>query len=59
MSMNISELRVKKPLELVEIAQSIGLENIDNMRKQDLTFNILKAHAKKGEAIVGYSDHKL
>ena len=53
MSMNISELRVKKPLELVEIAQSIGLENIDNMRKQDLTFNILKAHAKKGESIVG------
>jgi transcription termination factor Rho len=52
-SMNLSELRLKKPAELVEIAKSIGLENTDNMRKQDLIFSILKAHAKRGDIIVG------
>jgi transcription termination factor Rho len=51
--MNISELRVKKPSELVVIAKSLGLENAEGLRKQDLTFSILKAHAKKGDPIVG------
>jgi transcription termination factor Rho len=53
MSMNLSELRVKTPSDLASIAKEIGLENAENMQKQDLTFSILKAHAKKGDQIVG------
>ncbi|MCH9769992.1 MAG: transcription termination factor Rho, partial [Gammaproteobacteria bacterium] len=36
-----------------KIAQVIGVEGIGNMRKQDMTFSILKSHAKKGEDIYG------
>jgi|TARA_B110000977_G_scaffold167742_1_gene216522 transcription termination factor Rho len=39
--------------ELVEIAQSMGLDNIARSRKQDCIFSILKRHAKSGEDIFG------
>lgn len=51
--MNLTELKKTPPAELIEIAQEIGLENINRSRKQDLVFSILKAHAKKGEDISG------
>lgn len=51
--MNLSELKEKVPADLSKIAQGMGIENIANMRKQDMTFAILKAHAKKGEDIYG------
>ncbi len=51
--MNLIHLKDKTPTELVDIAEKIGLSNIENMRKQDITFAILKAHAKKGEEIFG------
>jgi len=38
---------------LVEIAQSMGLDNIARSRKQDCIFSILKRHAKSGEDIFG------
>ena len=53
MSMNLIHLKDKTPTELVDIAEKVGLQNIENMRKQDMTFAILKAHAKKGEEILG------
>ncbi|MCB1826861.1 MAG: transcription termination factor Rho [Coxiellaceae bacterium] len=51
--MNLTDLKKKSPSELAQIAQDMGIENVGNMRKQDITFSILKAHAKKGEDIFG------
>lgn len=51
--MNLTELKKKPATELMEVAQSIGLENVARNRKQDIIFSILKAHAKRGEDISG------
>ena len=39
--------------QLLEIAESMNLENLARSRKQDVIFSILKAHAKSGEDIYG------
>jgi len=49
---HLQELKRKPPAELTAMANKIGLENT-RLRKQDLIFSILKAHAMKGEAIYG------
>lgn len=51
--MNFSELKQLSPVEIVNIAQEMGVENTARMRKQDIIFSILKAHAQKGEDIHG------
>ncbi len=51
--MNLSELRIKSAAELAAIAQSLEIENTVRLRKQDLIFSILKAHANSGEDIYG------
>ena len=51
--MNLTELKVKSAAELVELAGSMGIDNMARMRKQDIIFTILKAHAKSGEDIFG------
>ena len=51
--MNLTDLKVKPPSELVELGESMGLENLARSRKQDVIFSILKAHAKNGEGIYG------
>ncbi len=51
--MNLSELKKKPSAELVEIAQSMKLENLARAKKQDIIFAILKSHAKSGEDIFG------
>ncbi|WP_297528084.1 transcription termination factor Rho [Thiohalobacter sp.] len=51
--MNLTELKKKPASEIVELAQSMGIDNIARARKQDIIFAILKAHAKNGEAIFG------
>jgi len=51
--MNLTELKRKPMPELVEIAQSMNIQETGRERKQDLVFSILKAHAKKGEDIHG------
>lgn len=51
--MNLTELKKKTPSELSQIAQELGIEGVGNMRKQDMTFAILKAQARKGEDIYG------
>ncbi len=51
--MNLSELRKESVQALSQVAQDMGVENVASMRKQDMTFAILKAHAKKGEDIFG------
>jgi transcription termination factor Rho len=52
-AMNLTELKTRPPAELVELAESMGLENLARSRKQDIIFSILKAHAKNGENIFG------
>nr|MBO2515034.1 transcription termination factor Rho [Gammaproteobacteria bacterium] len=51
--MNLSELKTRNVAELVELGESMGLENLARSRKQDIIFSILKAHAKNGEDIFG------
>ena len=51
--MNLTELKQQSAAELIEIAQSIGIDGMARSRKQDVIFSILKAHAKKGESIYG------
>ncbi len=51
--MNLSELKNKPAAELSEKAVELGVQNIPSLRKQDLIFNILKAHSKSGEDIYG------
>ena len=46
--MNLTELKKKPVPELVQLAQSMNIEDMARSRKQDLIFAILKAHAKKG-----------
>lgn len=48
---NLNELKVKSPEDLVKIAQDQGIENVSNMRASEITYAILKNHAKKGEDI--------
>ncbi len=52
-SMNLTELKNKPVHELVQMAETMGLENTARQRKQDVIFSILKAHARDGEDIYG------
>ncbi len=51
--MNLSDLKLKPVPELLEIATSMKLDNISRLKKQDIIFAILKAHAKGGDDIFG------
>jgi len=51
--MNLTELKQKTASDLLEIAQSVGIEGMARSRKQDVIFSILKVHAKSGEDIFG------
>jgi transcription termination factor Rho len=51
--MNFSELKQLPIADLVNMSQEMGVENTSRMRKQDIIFAILKAHALKGEDIHG------
>ena len=52
-SLNLTELKLKTPAQLVELARDLGLDNIGRSRKQDQIFGILKSQAKKGIDIEG------
>jgi transcription termination factor Rho len=51
--MNLAELKTRPAAALVELGESLGIENLARSRKQDIIFSILKAHAKLGEHIYG------
>ena len=51
--MNLTELKTRPAAGLVELGESLGLENLARSRKQDIIFSILKAHAQNGEDIYG------
>jgi len=50
---NLTELKKKSVAELVEISQSLGIDDVARARKQEVIFAILKALAKQGEDIYG------
>ena len=51
--MHLGELKAKQVEELLTIAESMGIENLSNQKKQDVIFNILKTHSNGGEDIAG------
>ncbi len=51
--MNLTELKTRPAAALVELGESLGVENLARSRKQDMIFSILKAHAGLGEDIYG------
>ncbi len=52
-SVNLSELKRKSATELAQICQDLGIEGASRQKKQELIFNILKTHARNGNAIYG------
>ncbi len=51
---NLTELKRKPAAALLEMAESLGIqEGVARARKQDVIFNILKAHARAGGGIWG------
>jgi len=52
-AMSLTMLKAKPVHELVQMAETMGLENMARQRKQDVIFSILKAHARSGEDIYG------
>ncbi len=51
--MHLLDLKKQSAASLLELAASMGLDNLARLRKQDIIFAILKAHSKKGEDIYG------
>ena len=51
--MNLQELKIKDPEELLKQANKLEIENPSSLRKQDLMFAILKKIAFDGELITG------
>ncbi|HEX7326686.1 MAG TPA: transcription termination factor Rho, partial [Rhodanobacteraceae bacterium] len=49
---NLTELKRKNSVQLLEMADELGIqEGVARARKQDVIFNILRAHAKAGGSI--------
>jgi transcription termination factor Rho len=51
--MKLSDLKIKSPSELLDLAQSLGIENISRAKKQTLIFAILKHKADNDEEVLG------
>ncbi len=51
--MHLQELKQKTPAELLAYAETSGIENASNLRRQDLMFAILKVMAEKDTTIDG------
>src|SRR5262249_54872772 len=52
-SLTLQELKRKPPAELLEMAESLEVENANNLRSQDMMFAILKELADRGVEIGG------
>ncbi|MGH1419562.1 MAG: transcription termination factor Rho [Hyphomicrobiaceae bacterium] len=51
--MKLEDLKLKSPTELLSFAESVGVENANTMRKQELMFATLKQLAAQDTNIVG------
>jgi transcription termination factor Rho len=52
-TMSLNELRSKPIIQLVKVAESMGLESLARSRKQDIIFSILKEYGRNGDAVYG------
>ena len=51
--MNLQELKLKKPEELLKQAEDLSIDDASSLRKKDLMFAILKKLASEGTTITG------
>ncbi len=51
--MNLTALKKQPVPDVIQVAESLGIDGVGRSRKQDLIFAILKKHAKSGEDIYG------
>ena len=51
--MNLTGMKVKPINELVDIAESLGIEDVGRLKKQEIIFRIFKQQAKEGVDIYG------
>ena len=51
--MNLKELKEKSPVDLLQFAEELEVENASTLRKQDMLFAILKQMAENDTAIFG------
>lgn len=51
--LNLADLKVKTPAELLAMAEEWEIENAPSMRKGEMMFSILKEHAEEGWVIGG------
>ena len=51
--MHLAELKSKTPAELLNFAESLQIENVSSLRKQDIMFSILKSLAESDQIILG------
>jgi len=51
--MHLEDLKQKTPVQLIDMAEDMEIDNVASMRKQELMFAILKAVADNDEAIFG------
>jgi transcription termination factor Rho len=51
--MKLSDLKIMTPAELLDLAQSLGIENISRAKKQTLIFAILKHKADNDKEVLG------
>ncbi|MCC8194999.1 MAG: Rho termination factor N-terminal domain-containing protein, partial [Deltaproteobacteria bacterium] len=51
--MNLTELKTKNMVELMELAEQYNVENASNMRKQELIFALLQHCVSQNGAIYG------
>ena len=51
--MHLEDLKQKTPVQLIDMAEDMEIDNVASMRKQELMFAILKAVAENDESIFG------
>ena len=51
--MNLTELKLRTPSDLITLAESMNIEGAARSRKQDVIFSILKSLARNGDDISG------
>jgi len=49
--LSLPDLRTKSIIQLQSTAEEMGIENISRVRRTEITFSILKAHAAEDKSI--------
>ena len=57
--MNLTEMKTKPINELVDIAESLGIEDVGRIKKQEIIFRIFKRQAKEGRKKEVYVEKSL